>query len=130
VSPLLPLTAIPADTSLLEVRNHQRDVEIKLLSDELTSRNTVCAALQSQVSSLTADFEKARVSIRDQNSAIEILNNELAASRSQLESVKTRFTRELADKDALLVTAHDGRDAALGRIDAVRKMVVREHFRC
>jgi chromosome segregation ATPase len=86
------------------------------LSDELTSRNAVCAALQPQVSSLTADFEKARVSIRDQNSAMELLNNELATSRSQLESVKTRFTRELADKDALLITAHDGRDAALGRI--------------
>jgi chromosome segregation ATPase len=129
MSPPLP-TPSTVDTSPTDARVHQLSAEMQRLSDELTSRNAVCAALQSQVSSLTTDFEKARVSIRDQNSAIEILNNELAASRSQLESVKTRFTRELADKDALLIAAHEDRDAALGRVDSVRKMVVREHFRC
>jgi chromosome segregation ATPase len=125
---VLPSSSV--DTSPTDARVNQQSAEMQRLSDELTSRNAVCAALQSKVSSLTTDFEKARVSIRDQNSAMEILNNELAASRSQLESVKTRCTRELCDKDALLITAHEDRDAALGRIDSVRKMVVREHFRC
>jgi septal ring factor EnvC (AmiA/AmiB activator) len=130
VSLPLPPPSPSVNTSPTDARVNQQDAEIQRLSDELTSRNAVCAALQSQISSLTADFEKARFKINELDSAMDVLSSELATSRAELECTKTHFTRELADKDALLITAHEDRDAALGRIDSVRKVVVREHFRC
>jgi peptidoglycan hydrolase CwlO-like protein len=60
--------------------------------------------------------------ISEQQSATEKLINELATSKSELESTIFRLSRELADKDALLLTARHERDAAVGQIDSVNRV--------
>jgi hypothetical protein len=60
--------------------------------------------------------------INELDSATEALRSELVTSRSELESVKLRSVRELADKDTVLVTARRDRDAAVGRADSVNRM--------
>jgi peptidoglycan hydrolase CwlO-like protein len=79
----------------------------------------MCEALQLELRVLTADLDKARLKISEQEYAMEKLTNELATSKSELESTIFRLSRELADKDALLLTARHERDAAVGQIDSV-----------
>jgi hypothetical protein len=82
----------------------------------------MCEALQLELGVLTADLEKARLKISEQQSATEILISKLATSKSELESTIFRFSREIADKDALLLTARHERDAAVGQFDSVNRV--------
>jgi chromosome segregation ATPase len=125
---LPPSTSV--DTSPTDVRVNQQSAEIQRLSDELTSRNRMCEALQLEMGVLTADLEKARLKISEQQSATEILISEIATSKSELESTTFRFSRELADKDALLLTARHERDAAVGQIDSVNRVDAFDRPRC
>jgi chromosome segregation ATPase len=124
ISPPLPPPSSPVNTSPIDARVNQQSAEIQRLSDELTSRNRLCDALQSQIRSLTADFEKAMFRINELDSATEALKSELVTSRSELESVKIRSVRELADKDTVLVTARRDRDTAVRRAASVNRMNV------
>jgi septal ring factor EnvC (AmiA/AmiB activator) len=124
ICPSLPPPSSSVDTSPTDARVNQQSAEIQRLSDELTSRNRLCEALQSQISSLTADFEKARFTINELDSAMEVLNSELATSRAELECTKTRFSHELADRDAMLLAIRSDRDAAVGRVDSVNKWII------
>jgi chromosome segregation ATPase len=123
IAALLPPSA-SVDISPTDVRVNQQSAEIQRLSDELTSRNRMCEALQLELGVLTADLEKARLKISEQHSAPELLINELATLRSELESTKMHFSHELADRDAMLLTVRSDRDAAVGRADSVNKRII------
>jgi predicted nucleic acid-binding Zn-ribbon protein len=122
VSPPLPPPSTSVDTSPTDIRVNQQSAEIKRVSDELITRNRMCEALQLELRVLTADLDKARLKISEQEYAMEKLTNELATSKSELESTIFRLSRELADKDALLLTARHERDAAVGQIDSVNRV--------
>jgi hypothetical protein len=123
VSPLLPLTAISADTSLLEVRNQQQDVEIKRLTDEITSRDGMCDALKLQVAHLTVDIEKARLNTVERDDATVKLEYELSRSVDEQESFRLHFSREVADVNTKLQDAVVDKDAALRQVKLVRDEV-------
>jgi chromosome segregation ATPase len=119
VSPPLPPPSSAVVTSPTDARVKQQTAEIQRLSDELTSLNRRYEDLQSQNSSVTADFEAAKLKISELDSTMEVLKRELVTSRSELESTKVRFSNELANKDVVLLTARNERDAAVGRVDSV-----------
>jgi chromosome segregation ATPase len=124
VSPPLPP---PPST---DARVNQQSAEIQRLSNELTSLNRRYEALQSQNSSVTADFETAIFKISELDSTMEVLKSELVTSRSVLESTKVRCSDELADKNALLFTARHERDTAVGRVDSVINCMVIMYVNC
>jgi hypothetical protein len=55
---------------------------------------------------------------------MDVLNSELATSRAELECTRTRFSHELTDRDAILLTVRSDRAAAVGRVDSVNKWII------
>jgi chromosome segregation ATPase len=114
VSPPLPPPSYAVVTSPTDARVKQQSAEMQRLSGELTSLNRMYEALQSQNSSVTADFEKARFKISELDTTMEVLKSELVTSRSELESMKVRFSGELADRDVVVLTQRARRSCRTG----------------